>query len=140
MASAVELHRAAHDAFNRRDWERMRGLVANGVLFTDHPRGLVLDGVDEFLGWLGEWAAGMSDARVDEPQYLDAGTHSVCRFRGRGTNDGPLGPAQATGRQLDLAFCEIVQVQDGRIVTGEMYYDAMTMMVELGVVQAPAAA
>jgi ketosteroid isomerase-like protein len=137
MASAVEIHRAAHEAFNSRDWDRMRALTAPGVVFTDQARGLTTEGVDDFLGWVQEWPTGMSDARVDEPEYLDAETHSVCRFRGRGVNDGPMGPADATGRQVDLAFCEIVRVEDDRIVSGEMYYDAMTMMVQLGVVQPP---
>jgi ketosteroid isomerase-like protein len=140
MASAVEIHRTAHEAFNRRDWDRMRALTAPDVAFTDHARAITTDGFDEFLGWIQEWPTGMSDARVDEPQYLDAGTHSVCRFRGRGVNDGPMGPANATGRQIDLAFCEIVRVEGDRIVSGEMYYDAMTMMAQLGVVQAPAVA
>jgi ketosteroid isomerase-like protein len=64
----------------------------------------------------------------------------VCRFRGRGVNDGQLGPAQSTGRQLDLAFCEVVRIDGGRIVSGEMFYDAMTMLRQLGVVEAPAPA
>jgi ketosteroid isomerase-like protein len=140
MPSSIDTHRAAHDAFNARDWDRMRSIAADDIEFVDHPRGLTLRSVDEFVGWLGEWTGGMSDARVDEPDYLDAGTHSVCRFRGRGVNDGPLGPAQATGRQLDLAFCEVVRVDGGRIVAGEMFYDALSMMAQLGVVEAPAAA
>ena len=140
MASAVEVHRVSHDAFNRRDWEGMRSLVAPDVVYTDHPRGLTLEGFDDFIGWLQEWTAGMSDALVDEPEYLEAGTHSVCRFQGRGTNDGPMGPAQATGRQLDLAFCEILRIEDGRMSRGDIYYDAMTMMVQFGVAQAPATA
>jgi ketosteroid isomerase-like protein len=140
MASAVEIHRAAHEAFNNRDWDRMRALTAPDVVFVDRARGLTAEGIDDFLSWVQEWPTGMSDASVDEPRYLDAGTHSVCQFQGRGVNDGPLGPADATGNSVDLSFCEIVRVEGDSIVAGDMYYDAMTMMVQLGVVQAPAAA
>jgi hypothetical protein len=140
MASAVEIHRAAHGAFNNRDWDRMRTLTATDVVFVDHARGLTAEGIDDFLAWVQEWPTGMSDARVDEPRYLEADSHSVCQFQGRGVNDGPLGPVNATGNTVDLAFCEIVRVEGDRIVAGDMYYDAMTMMVQLGVVQAPAAA
>jgi hypothetical protein len=73
MASSVEIHRAAHDAFNGRDWERMRSLTAETIAYGDRPRGLELGSSDEFLGWLQEWATGMSDARVSEPDYLEAG-------------------------------------------------------------------
>ena len=137
MPSSVDTHRAVHEAFNRRDWDTMRSIAADDITFVDHARGLTMRSFEEFLGWCQEWTAGMSDARVDEPDYLDAGTHSVCRFRGRGVNDGQLGPAQATGRQLDLAFCEVVRIDGGRIVAGEMFYDAMTMLTQLGVVEAP---
>jgi predicted ester cyclase len=140
MAASVEVHRAAHEAFNSREWGRLRTLTAADVMYVDHPRGLILRSFEELRDAMQQWTAGMSDARVEECRYLDAGTHSVCRFAGRGTNDGPLGPAQATGQQMDLAFCEIVRVEDDRIVEGEILYDAMTMMSQFGVVSAPVAA
>jgi len=140
MPSSVDIHKAAHDAFNRRDWERTAELTADDMSFVDHARGLSMAGRDEFLAWAQEWTGGMSDARVDDPQYLDAGTHSICRFTGTGTNDGPLGPVNATGRRLAVDFCEIVEVADGRIVGGHMYYDMLTMLAQLGVIEAPAPA
>ncbi len=60
MASSVEIHRAAHDAFNERDWERMRSLMADTIAYSDRPRGLELGSFDEFPGWLKEWTTGMS--------------------------------------------------------------------------------
>ena len=141
MASAVDIHRAAHEAFNSRDWDRRRELTAPDVVYTDHGRGgVTTKGVDDHLAWLREWVAGMSDGRAEEMRYLDAGTHSICEFRARGTNDGPLRPAKATGRTADLAFCEIVEVRGDQIVSGGIYYDAMTMLAQLGVVEAPAPA
>ena len=51
-----------------------------------------------------------------------------------------MGPAHATGRALDLPFCEIVHLENDRMTGGEMYYDAMTMMTQFGIVEAPAMA
>ena len=138
MASSVEIHRAAHDAFNERDWERMRSLMAETIAYSDRPRGLELGSFDEFLGWLKELTTGMSDARVNDPDYLEAGEYSVGRFNGRGTNDGPMGPAQATtGKRMDMPFCEILRVQNGRVTSGEIFYDQLTMLTQLGLDQAP---
>ena len=138
MASSVEIHRAAHDAFNERDWERMRSLMTETIVYSDRPRGLELGSLDEFLGWLQEWVTGMSDARVSEPDYLEAGEYSVCRFIGRGLNDGPMGPGNAvTGKRMDMPFCEILRVQDGRVVSGEIFYDQLTMLTQLGLAEAP---
>jgi ketosteroid isomerase-like protein len=138
MASSVELHRAAHGAFNDRDWERMRTLMAETIAYSDRPRGLDMTSFDEFIGWLMEWATGMSDARVSDPDYLEAGEYSICRFTRRGINDGPMGPARAvTGKQMDMPFCEIMRVQDGKIVGGEIFYDQLTMLSQLGLAEAP---
>jgi hypothetical protein len=44
----------------------------------------------------------------------------------------------ATGRRMDLPFCEVARYDaEGRIVQGEVYYDLMSMMVQLGHVQPP---
>jgi ketosteroid isomerase-like protein len=140
MASSVDIHRAGHEAFNARDWDSLRDVCANDVAYSDRPRNLELRSVDEFLGWTNDWVTGMSDARVTEPEYLEAGEYSVCRFIGQGTNDGPLGPAQATGKAMNMPFCEIMRVQDGKIVSGEIFYDQLTMMSQFGLMEAPAPA
>jgi ketosteroid isomerase-like protein len=138
MESSVELHRTAHDAFNNRDWDHLRSLVAETIAYDDRARGQQLRSFDEFLGWLKEWTTGMSDARVGDPDYLEAGEYSICRFAGRGTNDGPIGPAAAvTGKRMDMPFCEIMRFQDGKAVSGEIFYDQLTMLAQLGLAEAP---
>jgi steroid delta-isomerase-like uncharacterized protein len=140
MASAAELHRTAHDLFNRRDWDAMRALVADDIEYTDHPRATTVRGFDDFVTFLQSWVTGMSDARIDDARYHDAGGVSVGQFRGRGVNDGQFGPANATGKALDLPFCELLRVEGDRIRGGELYYDTMTMLVQFGLAEAPAAA
>ena len=135
MSSAVEPHQAAHDAFNRRDWDQLRAAWSPDMVYIDHARGVTIHGIDDFIAWCQDWIAGFSDARIDDAQYLDAGGHSVCRFRGRGVNDGAIGPATATGNPLDLPMCEVHRVDDGRLTSGEIYYDAMSIMVQLGVAE-----
>jgi hypothetical protein len=38
---------------------------------------------------------------------------------------------------MDLAFCTVVNVEDDRMTAGEIYYDALTMMAQLGVIEPP---
>jgi steroid delta-isomerase-like uncharacterized protein len=140
MASAVEIHRAAHAAFNTRDWDTMRSLTASDISYEDNPRASSIKSYEQFLEFLQEWTSGMSDAAITEQQYLDAGEYSIVRFRGRGTNDGQMGPLQPTGRRMDMPFCEIVHVNsDGKIDRGELYYDQLTMLVQFGVMEQPTA-
>ena len=136
MKRAVETHRAAHQAFNKRDWKTLEGMCSPQMLFEDHPRAITLKSPSEFIDWLKEWSTGLSDAEVgDDVTYIDGGNYSTARFTGRGTHDGPMGPIAATGRRMSMPFCEVLHCDDeGKIVHGEIYYDQMTMLVQLGAI------
>jgi steroid delta-isomerase-like uncharacterized protein len=134
----VDRHRAAHEAFNARLFEDLREMLAEDIVFEDLPRGLALKSSDEFVDWLGGWTTAMSNAAVTDATYYDAGSTTIARFVGRGTHDGPMGPIPATGRRLGLEFCEIMHWgPDGKIASGEMLYDQVTMMVQLGAMDPP---
>ncbi|MGH2730189.1 MAG: ester cyclase [Actinomycetota bacterium] len=140
MGSAADHHRAAHAAFNKRDWDASKGLAAEDLVYEDRGRGVTLKGQDQFVDWLKGWATGLSDARPDEPTYIDGGEYSVALFKGRGTHDGQLGPLPASGRRMDLPFCEVLHWNsDGKMTRGEIYYDQMTLMVQLGAMEPPPA-
>ena len=136
----VDSHRAAHAAFNRRDYQESVKNMREDAQYTDHPRNITTKGTVEFIDWLQGWAAAFSDARVEDVRYLDGGDHTVALFQGRGTNDGSVGGAPATGRRMDLAYCEVFRYDaDGHVVAGELYYDTMTMMAQLGLMERPPA-
>lgn len=65
-------------------------------------------------------------------------TGVTTEFRGRGTHTGPLvgpmGEIPPTRRQVDIPFCDVVQIKDGKIVSIHLYYDVATMMGQLGLV------
>ena len=137
-ASPVDTHKAAHAAFNRRDLHEAVRNFRPDAEYTDHARNLTTKGPAEFIDWLQGWIDSFSDARVDEPTYIDGGDHSVAMFQGRGTNDGPMGTFAASGHRLDVAFCEVMRYDaSGRIAGGGIYYDAMSMLVQLGHMQPP---
>ena len=66
-------------------------------------------------------------------RYTATEDRSIAQFDGVGTNDGPLDSLPATGRTMNLPFCEIMTYdRDGRIVRGELYYDQVSLLVQLG--------
>lgn len=134
MASKnVETLRAAHENWNRRDFAGVIRNVAEGLVYTDNARGLNLNSRDKFREWTEAWAKSFSDARITNPEYIDAGNIVVARFTAEGTNDGPFGLLQPTGRRMSLPFCEICHFdQHGRIVTAGCYYDQYTLLTQLG--------
>jgi steroid delta-isomerase-like uncharacterized protein len=132
----METLRAAHENWNRRDFAGVIRNTAEGLVYTDNARGLKLNGRDKFREWTEAWATAFSDARIMDPEYIDAGDIVVARFTAEGTNDGPFGSLKPTGRRMTLPFCEICHFdQEGKIVSGSCYYDQYTLLTQLGHIQ-----
>jgi steroid delta-isomerase-like uncharacterized protein len=129
----VETFRATHQAFNRRDFDGVVSNMAEGVTYRDQARNASFTGRDGFREFMQGWVEAFSNAAVSEPTYLDGGDTVIAQFMARGVNDGALGPLPATGREIDVPFCELMRFDDdGQIVSGSIYYDQLTMMTQLG--------
>jgi predicted ester cyclase len=132
------IHRAAHAAFNGRDLHEAVRHFRPDTEYTDHARGLTTKGPAEFIDWMQGWIDAFPDATVEEARYIDSGDHCVATFQGRGTNNGPMGNLPPTGHRMDIGMCEVLRFDSsGRIAGGDMYYDTMSIMVQLGHMQPP---
>ena len=141
-ASNVEAHRAGHEAFNRRDFQAMTEHYADRIAWTDHAQGRTFRTPQEFRDdFLPGWVQTSADIRVTDPHYFDAGQAVVCTFTVVGTHDGPLGPFPATGKPFALPLCELWHFDaDGRVVGGDLYYDQVSLLTQLGLLPQPSSA
>jgi steroid delta-isomerase-like uncharacterized protein len=143
MASRnVDTYRAGHEAFNRRDFDAMTARYADSITWTDHSQGRTFTTPEEFRrDFLPPWVVASPDIRITEPRYTDAGQTVMCTFTAMGTHDGPLGELPATGRAFALPLCEMWHFdRDGRVVGGDLYYDQVSLLMQLGLMPAPAGA
>jgi steroid delta-isomerase-like uncharacterized protein len=142
MASKnVETLRAAHESWNRRDFEGTVRNMAESILYTDHARDVTLNSPDEFREWVEAWAKAASDGRIVNDRYMDAGDTVISEFTVEGTNDGPYGELASTGRRMSLPMCEIWRFNEqGQVVSAAMYYDQFTLLTQLGHAQPVGAA
>jgi len=138
----VETHRAGHQAFNQRDFAAMTSQYAKSITWTDHSQGRTFKTPQEFRAeFLTGWVAASSDIKVTGPRYIDAGQTVVCTFTVAGTQDGPLGPFPATGQQFTPALCEMWHFgSSGRVVGGDLYYDQVSLLMQLGLTPQPSGA
>jgi hypothetical protein len=141
-ARSIETYRAGHEAFNRRDFDAMTTQYADSIAWTDRARGLTFRTPQEFRDdFLAAWVRASSDIRITDPRYLDAGQTMVCCFTVVGTHDGPLGPFPATGMGFALPLCELWHFDtSGRVVGGDLYYDQVSLLTQLGLLPQPSAA
>jgi steroid delta-isomerase-like uncharacterized protein len=137
MASRnVETLRAAHESWNKRDFAGVLRNTAENLVYRDQAQTLTLNGRDKFREWAESWAKAFPDGRITKSEYIDGGDVIVARLIVEGTNTGPFGSLQPTGRRLSLPFCEICQFdQQGRLVSGNCYYDQYTVLTQLGHLQ-----
>jgi ketosteroid isomerase-like protein len=140
MASSnVEIYRAGHEAFNQRDFQAMTEHYADRITWTDQARGLTFRTPQEFRDdFLTGWVRASSDIRITDPRYLDAGLTMVSTFTVVGTHDGALGPFPATGKPFALPLCEQWHFDpSGRVVGGDLYYDQVSLLMQLGLMPQP---
>lgn len=137
--SNVDKHRSVHEAYNRRDWTALANFFASDAEYTDQPHGVVLKGPQQLVDYLKDsWVTAFSDGAVTEADYIDAGDHVVAHFIGTGVNDGAFGPMPRTIRRISAPFCEIMRFNaDGQIISGFLYYDQVTILVQLGHIECP---
>jgi steroid delta-isomerase-like uncharacterized protein len=143
MASRnADTYRIGHEAFNQRDFVAMTSSYADSITWVDHAQGRTFRTVAEFRDdFLTTWLQASSDIRITDPRYTDAGPTVVSRFTVRGTQDGPLGPVPATGQTFALDLCEMWHFDPGgRVVGGDLYYDQLSLLVQLGVMPQPSPA
>ena len=132
--TTIALHQDMHHAFNRRDWDRLGERISPACMYVDHARNETAHGPDECVALYRSWTESFSDGEIlDGALYDGVDDMSICRFVGRGTQDGPLGPFPPSGVVTDTAFCELIRCDDeGMVVAGEVYYDQLGLLMQLG--------
>lgn len=135
-----DTHRHLHELFNARRFGEIEARLAPEFMFEDLARGITVKTAGEFTDYLRGWTTSFSDATLGDGEYSEGPGHSVCVFHGRGTNDGPLGDLPATGRPIDVVFCEVLHyAADGAVLSGQLHYDQLTLLAQLGHVAPPGA-
>ncbi len=129
----MDTFRQAHRAFNQRNFDDAVATMSEDVVYHDRARGETYRGRDGFKEFMKSWVESFSDAKASEPTYHDAGDTVIAQFVGRGVNDGPLGSLPPTEKELNLHICEVLRFDDeGLVVSGNIYYDRLQMMTQLG--------
>src|SRR5512146_1092329 len=134
MASKnVETLRAAYDSWNKRDFDGVVQNMADNVSYTDQANNRIITSRQGFRDYVESWAKAMTDGRISNYEFIDAGDTVVAQFTGTGTNDGPFMGLQPTGKRLTFSFCEICRFdKHGRVISGGAYYDVYSILTQLG--------
>ncbi|MBA2566596.1 MAG: ester cyclase [Thermoleophilaceae bacterium] len=107
----------------------------------DHPRyeivptGDIFDGEEAVRGYFEDSRTAFPDQRneVIALHHADAGV--IVEFELKGTHHGPLRGIPATGREFSCRTAAFFLFEDDRLVCERVYFDAATILSQLGLVQ-----
>ena len=122
------------DGFNARDYNATSAQTGD---LLDVPSGQKMSGATGLQQYWQSWIGAFPDGKLEILKNVGAEDGTVVtEFRARGTNSGPMtmGGQQmpATGKPVDVVFCQVATVKDGKVTEVRLYYDAMTFASQLG--------
>ena len=87
----------------------------------------------------------LSDYSFTLVSYVESGDLFADEFVFGGTHTGPLTlpdgtTVPPTGNRVEIKAMEMVEVDDGKMVVDNLYYDNVSVLVQLGLIPAPSVA
>jgi steroid delta-isomerase-like uncharacterized protein len=85
------------------------------------------------------YMTGFPDLKFEVEQQLAIGNHTVLRWHATGTQTGEFAGIPPTRKKGNTHGCTVSEYRDGKIARAWVYWDALNLMRQLGVIPAPPA-
>ncbi|MFL6478710.1 MAG: ester cyclase [Nitrososphaera sp.] len=120
--------------------ERDREIMSDDITHISATAATVR-GIEAFLVFVTLFKQAFPYLQCEIRDFIEGSYTLVAEGVFIGTNTdtmvGPRGPITATGRRVELPFCDIWKVSNGRIVENRIYYDEVTFLSQLGLMTSP---
>lgn len=140
MRSIVDVAKASVNAYNEKDWDKARRMLAPDCVYDEIATNRKARGVDETLSLWQGWAKAIPDSKASFDNHIVKDNMVVLEITWRGTHNGPLqtprGEIAPTGRRFELRACQVIEVSGERAKTIRQYFDMNTLFQQLNVVSA----
>ena len=124
-------------AWNSHDPAQMAALFTPDGLYEDMAFGFVSHGTEEITAFANELFTVAPDVRIDLRAGFGTEVWAAAEWLFSGTDMGGLAGAP-TGKRFEVRGASIFEVADGKIRRVSDYYNAGTILEQLGVLPAPA--
>jgi steroid delta-isomerase-like uncharacterized protein len=135
-----ELSRRFTDLFSTGDEALADEVLSADVVMRGSVPGGELDGLDVVKGFVAQYRAAFPDNTSTVQEQIADGDTVVTRWRARGTHRGEFGSIPPTLRRYEINGVTIERIAEGRIAEVWAVWDALELLVQLGVAPETAAA
>ncbi len=138
IGATGELVQELYDALAVRAFEKAAQHAHEGVHLTSVATGDTYTGRRGFIEFHRGWAAAFPDLRIESLQVAGGEGRAVAEYEIEGTHTGPLLTPRChippTGMEIQVHFCDVLNVEKGKVTRIRRYFDTVTMLRQLGLV------
>lgn len=125
-------------AMNERRFDDLDELVSPDLVrHSPSTPGLEVRSLEQFKDFLRGDLESVPDSRQEIRMMVAEGDLVATWATYSGTQEGQLGPFPPTGRRVEADFAGFLRVEDGLIAEIHVVWDNMSMLVQLGHLEAP---
>jgi predicted ester cyclase len=137
MTETERIVRIFHESWDMRDPDRGATVIADGCKFEDIARGEQQIGPEAYKYDYYRWREAFPDGECKVVNVIVQGNWAVVEYVNRGTHLGilrsSLGTFKPTGRSVEIRYCSVMRVENGKVVEGRDFYDSATIVRQLGI-------
>ena len=134
----LRLARQSFDAWNAHDPDSFIQQIADDFVSESDTLPATARGRDGARQLIQMYVKAFPDLHFDIQQMIVSGEHVVTRWHATGTHKGELMGIPPTGRRgAGIHGCTVTEYQSGKAVHEWVYWDAASLLRQLGVMPAP---
>jgi steroid delta-isomerase-like uncharacterized protein len=143
--SPADVARASIECFNAGDFDRLRSLLADDSFEEELATQRRLDGADAQVEVARGWKQAFPDGQGTIRGACSEGNRVALEITWEGTQSGPMETPDGqelppSNRRVTVQACQVMEVEDGKITSTHHYFDLMTLLQQIGVMEQAGAA
>jgi steroid delta-isomerase-like uncharacterized protein len=142
---AVDVARKSIECFNAGDFDRLRSLLADDSYEEEYATQRRLDGADAQIEAARGWKEAFPDGHGTVRSAYEDGDAVTLELTWEGTQSGPMRTPDGqevppTNRRGSVDACQVMEIKGGQIRSTHHYFDLMTLLQTIGVMERARAA
>jgi steroid delta-isomerase-like uncharacterized protein len=144
MANVIEVAKAEVTAYNEKDWNKTRDMLAADAMYDEKATNRRLEGAGQIIEAFQGWANAFPDSKATFIREFASDDTAVLELVWKGVHTGPLqtptGAIPASNKPIEVPACEVFRIEGEKIKSVSHYFDMLTLLKQIGATEGAAPA